>query len=124
MVAVFGLARLSDAALRLSNRAVIVGLILGPVAGAPPNSGRALSISLGDQQVLVQSLMSATPLAIAAIALIAPFMMGHSAAFPRRKTEIRAVFTGPPKKFLRVPCYRWNEESVLTTARRGGVPWL
>ncbi len=52
---------------------IVVGLILGPLAEAQLR--RALSISLGDPLVLVQNPVSATLLAIAAIALIAPFMM-------------------------------------------------
>jgi putative tricarboxylic transport membrane protein len=52
---------------------VVVGLILGPVAESQLR--RALSISLGDPMVLLQSPISATLLAIAAIALIAPFVM-------------------------------------------------
>jgi putative tricarboxylic transport membrane protein len=52
---------------------VVVGLILGPVAEAQLR--RALQISLGDPLVLVQSPMSATLLAIAFIALVAPFVL-------------------------------------------------
>src|SRR5829696_4182480 len=52
---------------------VVVGLILGPVAEAQLR--RALSISLGDPLVLLQSPMSATLLLIAFIALVAPFVM-------------------------------------------------
>ena len=52
---------------------VVIGLILGPVA--EQQLRRALSISLGDPLVLVQSPMSATLLAIAFIALVAPFVM-------------------------------------------------
>ncbi|MEP9351589.1 tripartite tricarboxylate transporter permease [Xanthobacter sp. KR7-225] len=52
---------------------VVVGLILGPVAEAQLR--RALSISLGDPMVLIESPISATLLAIAAIALVAPFIM-------------------------------------------------
>jgi putative tricarboxylic transport membrane protein len=52
---------------------VVVGLILGPVAEAQLR--RALQISLGDPLVLVQSPISATLLAIALIALIAPFVL-------------------------------------------------
>jgi len=52
---------------------VVVGLILGPVAEAQLR--RALQISLGDPMVLVQSPMSATLLAIALVALIAPFVI-------------------------------------------------
>lgn len=52
---------------------VVVGLILGPAAETQLR--RALSISLGDPIVLVTSPVSATLLAIAAIALLAPFVM-------------------------------------------------
>jgi putative tricarboxylic transport membrane protein len=52
---------------------VVVGLILGPVA--ENQLRRALSISLGDPMVLVQSPLSATLLAIALIALLAPFVL-------------------------------------------------
>jgi putative tricarboxylic transport membrane protein len=52
---------------------VVVGLILGPVAESQLR--RALQISLGDPMVLVESPISATLLAIAVIALIAPFVM-------------------------------------------------
>jgi putative tricarboxylic transport membrane protein len=52
---------------------VVVGLILGPVAEAQLR--RALSISLGDPLVLLQSPLSATLLAIAVIALVAPFVL-------------------------------------------------
>jgi putative tricarboxylic transport membrane protein len=52
---------------------VIIGLILGPLC--EQQLRRALSISQGDPTVLVQSPISATLLAIAAIALIAPFVL-------------------------------------------------
>jgi putative tricarboxylic transport membrane protein len=52
---------------------IVVGLILGPMAEAQLR--RALSISLGDPLVLVQNPVSATLLAIALIALVAPFAM-------------------------------------------------
>jgi putative tricarboxylic transport membrane protein len=52
---------------------VVVGLILGPVAESQLR--RALAISLGDPLVLVQSPLSATLLAIAFIALVAPFAL-------------------------------------------------
>jgi putative tricarboxylic transport membrane protein len=52
---------------------VVVGLILGPVAESQLR--RALQISLGDPMVLVQSPISATLLAIALIALVAPFAL-------------------------------------------------
>jgi putative tricarboxylic transport membrane protein len=52
---------------------VVIGLILGPIAEAQLR--RALSISLGDPLVLLQSPLSATLLAIALVALVAPFML-------------------------------------------------
>jgi putative tricarboxylic transport membrane protein len=52
---------------------VVIGLILGPVAESQLR--RALQISLGDPLVLVQSPVSAILLAIAVIALVAPFVM-------------------------------------------------
>lgn len=52
---------------------VVVGLILGPVAESQLR--RALSISLGDPMVLVQSPFAATLLALALLALIAPFVL-------------------------------------------------
>jgi putative tricarboxylic transport membrane protein len=52
---------------------IVVGLILGPMAEAQLR--RALSISLGDPLVLLQSPVSATLLAIALIALVAPFAL-------------------------------------------------
>ena len=52
---------------------VVVGLILGPVAESQLR--RALSISLGDPMVLVESPFAAVLLAIAAVALLAPFVM-------------------------------------------------
>jgi putative tricarboxylic transport membrane protein len=52
---------------------VVVGLILGPVAEAQLR--RALSISLGDPMVLVESPFAAVLLAIAAAALLAPFVL-------------------------------------------------
>jgi putative tricarboxylic transport membrane protein len=52
---------------------VVIGLILGPMAEAQLR--RALSISLGDPMILVQSPLSATLLAIAALALVAPFVL-------------------------------------------------
>jgi putative tricarboxylic transport membrane protein len=58
---------------------VVVGLILGPVAESQLR--RALQISLGDPLVLVQSPMSATLLAIAAAALIAPFALRGMSRF-------------------------------------------
>jgi putative tricarboxylic transport membrane protein len=58
---------------------VIIGLILGPMA--EQQLRRALSISVGDPTVLVQSPISMTLLAIAAIALIAPFVMKGLARF-------------------------------------------
>jgi putative tricarboxylic transport membrane protein len=52
---------------------VVIGLILGPIAEAQLR--RALSISLGDPMVLLQSPLSATLLAFALIALVAPFVL-------------------------------------------------
>jgi putative tricarboxylic transport membrane protein len=52
---------------------VVIGLILGPIAEAQLR--RALSISLGDPLVLLQSPLSATLLGIALIALLAPFVL-------------------------------------------------
>jgi putative tricarboxylic transport membrane protein len=52
---------------------VVIGLILGPIAEAQLR--RALSISLGDPIVLLQSPLSATLLGLALIALIAPFVL-------------------------------------------------
>ncbi len=52
---------------------VVVGLILGPVAET--QFRRALSISLGDPMVLVESPFAAVLLGIAAIALVAPFVL-------------------------------------------------
>jgi putative tricarboxylic transport membrane protein len=51
---------------------VVVGLILGPAAESQLR--RALQISLGDPMALVESPLAATLLAIAGIALIAPFV--------------------------------------------------
>jgi putative tricarboxylic transport membrane protein len=62
---------------------VVVGLILGPVAESQLR--RALSISLGDPLVLVQSPISATLLAIALIALIAPFVLKGLDRFRREE---------------------------------------
>jgi putative tricarboxylic transport membrane protein len=58
---------------------VVVGLILGPVAEAQLR--RAMSISLGDPMVLLQSPISATLLAIAVLALILPFALKGMARF-------------------------------------------
>ena len=52
---------------------VVVGLILGPIAESQLR--RALAISLGDPMALVQSPISATLLALALIALLAPFVL-------------------------------------------------
>ena len=52
---------------------VVVGLILGP--RAEEHLRRALQISLGDPMVLVESPFAAILLAIAAAALLAPFVM-------------------------------------------------
>jgi putative tricarboxylic transport membrane protein len=52
---------------------VVVGLILGPIAEAQLR--RALAISLGDPMTLLQSPISATLLALALVALLAPFVL-------------------------------------------------
>ncbi|WP_342358436.1 tripartite tricarboxylate transporter permease [Terrarubrum flagellatum] len=52
---------------------MVVGLILGPMA--EQQLRRALQISLGDPMILIENPISATLLAIAAIALFAPFIM-------------------------------------------------
>ena len=52
---------------------VVIGLILGPAAETQLR--RALSISLGDPMVLLESPISATLLALALLALIAPFAL-------------------------------------------------
>jgi putative tricarboxylic transport membrane protein len=52
---------------------VVIGLILGPIAEAQLR--RALSISLGDPMILLQSPMSATLLGVAFLALAAPFAL-------------------------------------------------
>jgi putative tricarboxylic transport membrane protein len=79
MLAVFGLLGYLMRRYDYPIAPVIVGLILGPVAEAQLR--RALSISLGDPLVLVQSPVSATLLAISAIALIAPFVMSQLSQF-------------------------------------------
>ncbi len=58
---------------------VVVGLILGPIAESQLR--RAMSISLGDPTVLVQSPISATLLGIALIALIVPFVLKNMSRF-------------------------------------------
>jgi putative tricarboxylic transport membrane protein len=52
---------------------MVVGLILGPMAEGQLR--RAMQISLNDPMVLLQSPISATLLVLAAVALIAPFVM-------------------------------------------------
>ncbi len=79
MLAVFGLLGYMMRRYDYPIAPVIVGLILGPVAEAQLR--RALSISLGDPLVLVQSPIAAILLAIAAIALIAPFVMSRLSRF-------------------------------------------
>jgi putative tricarboxylic transport membrane protein len=73
MLAVFGLMGYAMRRYDYPIAPVVVGLILGPVAESQLR--RALSISLGDPLVLVESPISATLLAIALIALVAPFVM-------------------------------------------------
>jgi putative tricarboxylic transport membrane protein len=52
---------------------MVVGLILGPMAETQLR--RALSISLGDPLVILESPIAAGLLAVAALALLAPFVM-------------------------------------------------
>jgi putative tricarboxylic transport membrane protein len=73
MLAVFGLLGYLMRRFDYPIAPIVIGLILGPVAEAQLR--RALSISLGDPLVLLQSPISATLLAIAFLALIAPFVM-------------------------------------------------
>jgi len=73
MLAVFGLMGYAMRRYDYPIAPVVVGLILGPVA--ENQLRRALSISLGDPLVLVESPISATLLVIALIALVAPFVM-------------------------------------------------
>jgi putative tricarboxylic transport membrane protein len=79
MLAVFGILGFLMRRFDFPIAPVVVGLILGPVAEAQLR--RALSISLGDPMVLLQSPISATLLAIALIALIAPFALKGMARF-------------------------------------------
>jgi putative tricarboxylic transport membrane protein len=73
MLAVFGVLGFLMRRFDFPIAPVVVGLILGPVAESQLR--RALSISLGDPMVLLQSPISATLLAIALIALVAPFVL-------------------------------------------------
>jgi putative tricarboxylic transport membrane protein len=73
MLAVFGVMGYAMRRYDYPIAPVVIGLILGPVA--ENQLRRALSISLGDPLVLVESPISATLLAIALIALLAPFVM-------------------------------------------------
>jgi putative tricarboxylic transport membrane protein len=52
---------------------MVVGLILGPMAEAQLR--RALQISLGDPMILIENPISATLLGLAALALLAPFIL-------------------------------------------------
>jgi putative tricarboxylic transport membrane protein len=58
---------------------MVVGLILGPMAEAQLR--RALQIGLGDPLVLVETPISIALFAIAAAALIAPFVMSGLSKF-------------------------------------------
>ena len=58
---------------------VIVGLILGPMA--EQQLRRALSISIGDPMALIESPIAAILLTIAALALIAPFVLAGLSRF-------------------------------------------
>jgi putative tricarboxylic transport membrane protein len=62
---------------------VVIGLILGPMAEAQLR--RALSISLSDPLVLVQSPLSATLLAVAALALVAPYVLSGLSRMKRQE---------------------------------------
>jgi putative tricarboxylic transport membrane protein len=73
MLAVFGLMGYAMRRYDYPIAPVVVGLILGPVAESQLR--RALSISLGDPMVLIESPISATLLVIALLALLAPFVM-------------------------------------------------
>jgi putative tricarboxylic transport membrane protein len=73
MLAIFGLMGFVMRRFDYPIAPVVVGLILGPVAESQLR--RALQISLGDPLVLVQSPISATLLALALIALVAPFVL-------------------------------------------------
>jgi len=83
MLAVFGLMGFLMRRFDYPIAPVVVGLILGPVAESQLR--RALSISLGDPLVLVQSPISATLLGIALIALIAPFVLKGLDRFRREE---------------------------------------
>ena len=58
---------------------VVVGLILGPMADSALR--RSLQMSLGDPMILLQHPGSAAMIAIAAIALLAPFVFKGLARF-------------------------------------------
>ena len=73
MLAVFGIMGFLMRRYDFPIAPVVIGLILGPIAEAQLR--RALSISLGDPMVLLQSPLSATLLGIALIALVAPFVL-------------------------------------------------
>src|SRR5215210_871232 len=73
MLAVFGLLGYLMRRFDYPIAPIVIGLILGPVAEAQLR--RALSISLGDPIALVESPIAAGLLAVAAVALFAPFFM-------------------------------------------------
>jgi putative tricarboxylic transport membrane protein len=83
MLAVFGVMGFLMRRIDFPLAPVVIGLILGPLA--ENQLRRALSISLGDPLVLVQSPMAATLLAIALVALVAPFVLKGLGRF--RKTD-------------------------------------
>jgi putative tricarboxylic transport membrane protein len=83
MLAVFGLMGFLMRRFDYPIAPVVVGLILGPVAESQLR--RALSISLGDPLVLVQSPISATLMAIALVALVAPFVLKGLDRFRREE---------------------------------------
>ena len=73
---------------------VVVGLILGPVAESQLR--RALSISLGDPMVLLQSPISATFLVIALIGPCHPVRAQGTQSLPRSRGLIHTFILGLP----------------------------
>ena len=73
MLAGFGALGLAMRVLDYPIAPMVVGLILGPMAETQLR--RALSISLGDPRVLVESPIAAVLLAVAALALLAPYLI-------------------------------------------------
>jgi putative tricarboxylic transport membrane protein len=73
MLLVFGLLGFAMRRFDYPIAPMVVGLILGPMAEAQLR--RAMQINLGDPMALIESPIAATLLAIAAVALVAPFLM-------------------------------------------------